>query len=130
MTFLVLPHSPFPFLSLSLALFLSVLKPVCFSRNTHTHRHKHTHTHTLRGRSRLCASLRLLATRVQKFTLFPEGYCAAADADSLFFLSFPAAFLSLSPSLFTLLILYTLSCTLTHAAWQEESGLKGGFGRI
>lgn len=124
-----LPHSP----SLSLP-FLSQLPPVCFAT--------HTHAHTLRGRSRLCASLRLLATRVQKFTLFPQGYCAAADADSLFFLSLSlplslslslsvvAAFLSLSPSLFTLLILYTLSHTLTHAAWQEESGLKGGFGRI
>lgn len=38
--------------------------------------------------------------------------------------------LPFSPSLFTLLILYTLSHTLTHTAWQEESGLKGGFGRI
>lgn len=54
-------------------------------------------THTLRGRSRLCASLRLLATRVQKFTLFPLGYCAAADADSLFFLSLSP--LPFSPSL-------------------------------
>lgn len=57
----------------------------------------HTLTHTLRGRRRLCASLRLLAIRVQKFTLFPEGYCAAADADSLFFL--PLSWLPFFPSL-------------------------------
>lgn len=106
-----LPRSPLLFSS-------PQLQPACFS----------SERHTLRGRSRLCASLRLLAIRVQKFMLFPQGYCAAADADSLFSLSLPLVALSLV--LFTLLILYSLSHTLTHTAWQEESGLKGGFGRI
>lgn len=90
----------------------------------------HTHAHTQPGGSVLRTPLRLLAIRVQKFMLSPQGYCAAADADSLFFLPLSWLPFSLSLSLFTLLILYTLPHTLTHAAWQEESGLKGGFGRI
>lgn len=46
----------------------------------------------------------------------PQGYCAAADTDSVSL----SLSLSLFLSLFTLLILYTLPHTLTHTAWQGE----------
>lgn len=44
----------------------------CAFVDTHTRVRARTHIHTLWSRIRLCAPLQLLATRVQKFTLFPS----------------------------------------------------------
>lgn len=45
----------------------------------------------------ICTLLRTFAIGVQKFTQLPKGYCAAADADCLFFL--PLSWLPFFPSL-------------------------------